>query len=272
MWKTIGNNIADYRSYPRIVGETGGKDFIFIHPSYTDTQALATAITRGAFEYQGQKCSAASRAYVPKSLWADLKTVLVEMVKSIKMGDVEDFTNFMGAVIDGAAFDKHREYLEFAKSDGDHEVIAGGECNDDEGFFVSPTVVQSKKPQSKLMEEEIFGPVMTIYVYDDAKFEETLQVCDRTSPYALTGCIWATDRKAVMKAFELMHHAAGNFYINDKPTAAVVGQQPFGGSRASGTNDKAGSLLNLIRWTSPQTRKELLVPPSNYIYPSMLEE
>ncbi len=272
MWKVIGENISNYRTYPRIVGETGGKDFVFIHNSFTDIDALSTGLVRGAFEYQGQKCSAASRAYIPKSLWTQLKESLIETTKSIKMGDVEDFTNFMSAVIDTVSFNKHKNYIEFAKADPEHEILVGGKYDDSEGFFVWPTIVETTNPKSKMMEEEIFGPILTVYVYDDNKFEETLELCDSTSPYGLTGCIWAKDRTAINKAFDTMWHAAGNFYINDKPTAAVVGQQPFGGSRASGTNDKAGSMLNLLRWATPQAIKETFNPPTDYKYPFMGEK
>ena len=271
MWKTIGGNIADYKSYPRIVGETGGKDFIFVHPSFKDLDAITTGIVRGAFEYQGQKCSAASRAYIPKSHWGTLKKKLQAMTAEVTMGDVEDFTNFMGAVIDQSAFNNHKEYIDFAKKSDEYELICGGDYDDSKGYFVSPTIFKTTNPSAKLMQEEMFGPIMTIYVYDDDDYEETLSICDKTSPYALTGCIWALDRSAVRTAFRLMKHAAGNFYINDKPTAAVVGQQPFGGARASGTNDKAGSFLNLIRWTSCQTIKETLEPPTNFEYPFMGE-
>ncbi len=271
MWKTIGDNIAKYKSYPRIVGETGGKDFVFVHNS-ADPQIVATALIRGAFEYQGQKCSAASRAYIPKSKWAETKRILVKELKTVKMGDPEDFTNFMNAVIDQGAFDTITDYIKFAKKSKDAEIIFGGNFDDSKGYFIEPTVIQAKKPKFKTMEEEIFGPVLTIYVYEDAKYEETLKICDDTSEYALTGAIFADDRDAVQLANKILVNAAGNFYINDKPTGAVVGQQPFGGARASGTNDKAGSYLNLIRWVSPRTIKENFIPPADYRYPFMEEK
>ncbi len=271
MWKTVGTNIANYKSYPRIVGETGGKDFIFAHRS-ADIEELGVAIIRGAFEYQGQKCSAASRAYVPKSLWADLKDYIVKELKTVKMGDPRDFSNFMNAVIDKGAFSTITEYIEFARKSSDAEIISGGNFDDSKGYFIEPTVILAKKPHFRTMEEEIFGPVMTIYVYDDDKFEETLHLCDETSPYALTGAIFARDRYAVATANKILVNSSGNFYINDKPTGAVVGQQPFGGARASGTNDKAGSFLNMVRWMSPRSTKENLVPPKNYRYPFMSEK
>ncbi|MCI0513897.1 L-glutamate gamma-semialdehyde dehydrogenase [candidate division KSB1 bacterium] len=271
MWRTIGTNIPKYRSYPRIVGETGGKDFIFVHPTARLDETV-TAFIRGAFEYQGQKCSAASRAYLPASLWPAVKEKLVTEVKKIKMGSPEDFRNFMAAVIDQGAFDTIQSYINFARESADAEIIAGGNCDDSQGYFIEPTVVWTRDPQFKLMVEEIFGPVLTIYVYPDAEYEATLHVCDQTSPYALTGSILATDRMAISMAVEILRHAAGNFYINDKPTGAVVGQQPFGGARASGTNDKAGSLINLQRWVSPRTVKENFVPPTNFAYPFMAEE
>lgn len=268
MWKTVGANIAGYKSYPRIVGETGGKDFVFAHNS-ANMEAVATGLIRGAFEYQGQKCSAASRAYIPKSMWPSLKDRLIADVDSLKMGDVEDFSNFVNAVIDKPAYDSIVEYIDFAKSAGDCEILCGGKYDDSKGFFIEPTVVLTTDPHFKLMEEEIFGPVLTIYVYEDDKFVETLEEANKTSIYALTGAIFATDRAAVLKAGNILRHAAGNFYINDKPTGAVVGQQPFGGGRASGTNDKAGSMLNMIRWTSPRTIKETFVSPKDYRYPFM---
>ena len=271
MWRTVGENIANYKTYPRIVGETGGKDFIFAHPS-ADLEALVTATVRGAFEYQGQKCSAASRAYIPESLWPEFKDRLVAEIDTIKMGDVCDFSNFMNAVIDAAAFKSITGYIDHAKNDADSEIICGGEYDDSKGYFIQPTVIQAKQPHTKTMEEEIFGPVVTLYVYPDAEFSETLKVCDSTSPYALTGAIFAQERKAVLEASAALTHAAGNFYINDKPTGAVVGQQPFGGSRASGTNDKAGSALNLQRWISQRTVKENFIPPKNYRYPFLSEE
>jgi 1-pyrroline-5-carboxylate dehydrogenase len=269
MWKTIGSNMARYRSYPRIVGETGGKDFIAAHAS-ADPEALAVAIVRGGFEYQGQKCSAASRVYVPRSLWADVKERVVAMAGDIRMGDVRDFRNFMGAVIDKKAFDKHSEYLADAKRNA--TVVTGGAAKGEQGFFVEPTLVETKDPGYRLLQEEIFGPVVTAYPYDDAKWAETLELVDRTSPYALTGAVFARDRAAVREAALALRNAAGNFYVNDKPTGAVVGQQPFGGARASGTNDKAGSKLNVVRWVSARTVKETFSPPRDYRYPFMAEE
>ncbi|MCD4751031.1 MAG: L-glutamate gamma-semialdehyde dehydrogenase [Thermoanaerobaculales bacterium] len=271
MWKTVGTNIGAYKTYPRIVGETGGKDFIFAHPS-SDSQALATALVRGAFEYQGQKCSAASRAYIPSSLWPAIKESLLAQVAEIKMGDPVDFRNFMGAVIDAGAFADITGYIQHAKDSADAEILCGGEWDDSEGYFIQPTVVLTTDPRFKLMEEEIFGPVMTIFVYKDGDLDETLELCDTTSIYALTGAIFSEDRLAAVKMASRLRHAAGNFYINDKPTGAVVGQQPFGGSRASGTNDKAGSYLNLVRWTSQRTIKETFVPPKHFSYPFMGEE
>ena len=269
MWKTIGASMSSYRSYPRIVGETGGKDFIVGHAS-ADVDALAVAIARGGFEFQGQKCSTASRAYVPKSLWNAVRDRAVAMIDEIKMGDVQDFRNFMGAVIDKRAFDKISEYIDHAKKNA--TIIAGGKVDGAKGYFISPTLVEAKDPGYRLLCEEIFGPVVTTYVYDDAKWEETLKIVDETSPYALTGAVFAQDRRAVVQASSALRNAAGNFYINDKPTGAVVGQQPFGGARASGTNDKAGSKLNLIRWVSARTIKENFNPPSNYKYPFMAAE
>ncbi len=268
IWQTIGKNISNYRAYPRIVGETGGKDFIFAHPS-ADKKALVTAMVRGSFEYQGQKCSAASRAYVPASIWKDIKSELIETTNSLKMGDPEDFSNFMAAVIDKRSFDKIKGFIDQAKADSDADVIAGGECDDSVGYFIRPTIIQAKTPKYRTMSEEIFGPVLTVYVYDDNKVDETLELCNTTSPYALTGAIFAQDRYVIAKLAEKLEYAAGNFYINDKPTGAVVGQQPFGGSRASGTNDKAGSKLNLLRWMNLRTMKETFVPPTNHIYPHM---
>ena len=268
MWKTIGENIARYKTYPRIVGETGGKDFIFVHHSAVPSQ-VATAITRGAFEYQGQKCSAASRAYVPKSLWSQTKEILLKQVSEVKMGDPCDFTNFMNAIIDKSAYDSIKSYIDYAKSASDAKIIAGGNCDDSKGYFIDATIIETNNPKFKTMEEEIFGPVITIYVYEDADYEKTLNLCDQTSPYALTGAVFATDRKAVEIAETILRNAAGNFYINDKPTGAVVGQQPFGGARASGTNDKAGALHNMIRWTSPRAIKENLLPPTDFKYPFM---
>jgi 1-pyrroline-5-carboxylate dehydrogenase len=268
MWSEVGGNIGRYKTYPRLVGETGGKDFIVAHPS-ADQDALRTALIRGAFEYQGQKCSAASRAYIPQSIWKSLRAELVDEVDAIPQGDVADFRNFMGAVIDGKAYAKHMGAIQYAQKAEDSKVIAGGKGDDKIGWFVRPTVVETKNPDFKLLREELFGPILTIYPYADAKYEETLELCDRTSPYGLTGAIFARDRQAIRKASEKLVNAAGNFYINDKPTGAVVGLQPFGGARASGTNDKAGSFLNLIRWTSPRTIKETYVPPTDHRYPYM---
>ncbi len=271
MWKTIGRSIRQYKNWPRIVGETGGKDFVFAHAS-ADPDELAVGLIRGAFEYQGQKCSAASRAYIPRSLWPGLKKKLAEMSAEIKMGSPEDFTNFMCAVIDKPAFQSITEYIEMAKASPDIEFIAGGTYDDSEGYFIRPTVVLSSDPKHRLMQEEIFGPVLTLYVYPDSEFEQTLRLCDQTSPYALTGAIFAKDRKAIEIGMTVLENAAGNFYINDKPTGAVVGQQPFGGSRASGTNDKAGSMLNLQRWVSPRVIKENFDPPKEVKYPFMDEK
>lgn len=265
-WKTVGENIAKYNTYPKLVGETGGKDFIFAHKSAC-AKEVATAIVRGAFEFQGQKCSAASRAYIPVSLWKDVKKMVLDMLAEIKMGDVRDFSNFVNAVIDENSFDNIAGYIERAKKSKDAEIIAGGKCDKSVGYFIEPTIILAKNPKYESIVEEIFGPVITIYVYEDEKYIETLKLCDESSPYALTGSIFAHDRYAVMIADEHLRFAAGNFYINDKPTGAVVGQQPFGGARASGTNDKAGSYLNLIRWTSPRTIKETLCPPTDYKYP-----
>lgn len=266
LWKSIGNHIAQYRSYPRIVGETGGKDFVVAHPS-ADPQTVATALTRGAFEYQGQKCSAASRAYLPKSLWKKVESFLQDQLSSLKMGDVCEFGNFINAVIDKKSYDNLTAYIQQAQKDTDVQVIAGGRFSDEKGYFIEPTVLLTENPKYTTMCTELFGPVLTIYVYDDAKFEETLRLVDETSPYALTGAIFAQDRKAIATATDLLTDAAGNFYINDKPTGAVVGQQPFGGSRASGTNDKAGAPLNLLRWIAARTIKETFVPPTDYQYP-----
>jgi 1-pyrroline-5-carboxylate dehydrogenase len=266
IWKTIGNNIASYRNYPRIVGETGGKDFIVAHPT-ADVAAVAAAIVRGSFEYQGQKCSAASRVYAPANLWEELRERLVEEVGGIKMGDVSDFSNFMGAVIDEKALAKHREAIEEAKTSA--KVLVGGGVDDSEGYFVEPTVIETDDPNFRLMREELFGPIVTTYVYPEGKFDETLELVDKTAPYGLTGAIFAEDRQAVVKAEDVLRYTAGNLYVNDKPTGAVVAQQPFGGSRASGTNDKAGSMWNLIRWVSPRTIKETFVPATDYRYPFM---
>jgi 1-pyrroline-5-carboxylate dehydrogenase len=271
MWKKIGENIPKYKSYPRIVGETGGKDFVFAHPS-ADAAALATALVRGAFEYQGQKCSAASRAYIPRSIWNKVKEEMLSQVSEIKMGSPTDFRNFMTAVIDKKAFSDHISYIETAKNSSECKILCGGKGDDSVGYFIEPTVVLTENPKHKLMEEEIFGPVLTIYVYDDNKLDETLELCDTTSPYALTGAIFGTDRKVLRKMMDALKHSAGNFYINDKPTGAIVSQQPFGGGRASGTNDKAGSYLNLIRWTSMRAVKETFVPPTHFSYPFMKEE
>ncbi len=271
MWRTIGDNIATYRSYPRIVGETGGKDFVFLHPT-ADVDAAVTALVRGAFEYQGQKCSAASRAFVPESLWPAVKEKLLAQVAEVTMGDPEDFTNFMAAVIDEAAFLSIKEYIDHARSSADAEVIAGGGCDDSHGYFIEPTVVLTSSPDFKLLKEEIFGPVLTLYVYRDAELDRALEICDTGSPYALTGAVFARDREAVLAVARRLRDTAGNFYINDKPTGAVVGQQPFGGARASGTNDKAGSLWNLSRWVSARSIKETFVPPTHFSYPFMGEK
>ncbi len=271
MWQTVGNNIARYKSYPRIVGETGGKDFIFAHSS-ANVDKLVTAIIRGAFEFQGQKCSAASRGYIPKSLWPAVSKGLETEMAKIKMGPTSDFRNFFNAVIDKSAFATITEFIDDAKNAKDAEVIIGGGYDDSKGYFIEPTVILTSNPHFRTMEEEIFGPVMTLYVYDDAKYEETLAVCDKTSIYALTGAVFATDRAAVSLAMSRLENAAGNFYINDKPTGAVVGQQPFGGARASGTNDKAGSYLNLLRWVSTRTIKETFDAPESFGYPFMDQE
>ena len=271
MWKTIGDKINEYKYYPRIVGETGGKDFIFAHPT-ADLASLNTAIVRGAFEYQGQKCSAASRAYIPQSLWGKLEPMLKEDIATIKMGDPEDFTNFMTAVIDQNSFDKIKSYIDYAREANDAEIICGGSCDDSKGFFIEPTVIKTTNPKFKSMVDEIFGPVMTIFVYEDTDLDETLELCNKGSAYALTGAIFAQDRTALVHMEQKLTHAAGNFYINDKPTGAVVGQQPFGGGRASGTNDKAGSKLNLLRWLNARTIKETFAPPTDYRYPFMQED
>ncbi len=270
MWKQVGENITRYRQYPRLVGETGGKDFIFAHASAAeDLEALAVAIVRGGYEYQGQKCSACSRVYVPESLWPKLKTRLQELIGEIRMGDVRDFRNFMGAVIDESSFKNVSSYIELARKSSDATIIAGGETDRTEGWFVRPTLVQVTNPRHRIVCEEIFAPLVAVYVYPTAKYEETLRLCDESAPYALTGAIFARDRKAIAIATRELRHAAGNFYINDKPTGAVVGQQPFGGSRASGTNDKAGSPLNLVRWVSARTIKENFAPPAKVPYPFM---
>ncbi len=271
LWKTIGANIANYKTYPRIVGETGGKDFIIAHNS-ADAKQVATAITRGSFEFQGQKCSASSRAYVPSNLWPDVKKYIQADLADFKMGDVEDFGNFVNAVIDKKSFDKISKYIDDAKASPVVELVAGGGHDDSKGYFIEPTVLEAKDPMYTTMCEEIFGPVVTIYVYNEDNFEDTLRLLDETSPYALTGAIFSRDRYAAELATRKLVHAAGNFYINDKPTGAVVGQQPFGGSRASGTNDKAGSAINLMRWVSPRTIKETFISPTDYRYPFLGEE
>ncbi|HSK16916.1 MAG TPA: L-glutamate gamma-semialdehyde dehydrogenase [Gaiellaceae bacterium] len=268
MWKQVGESIASYRGYPRIVGETGGKDFIVAHPT-ADVNALATAIVRGSFEYQGQKCSAASRVFAPESLWRELEERLVEQVRSLRMGDVSDFENFMGAVIDASSFATQKEAIEEAQAHAASEVVVGGGVDDSEGYFVEPTVIRTTDPDFRLLRDELFGPVVTTFVYPDGRWEETLELVDRGASYGLTGAIFADDREAVVEAADVLRYAAGNLYVNDKPTGAVVGQQPFGGARASGTNDKAGSMWNLIRWVSPRTIKETFVPPTDYRYPYM---
>jgi 1-pyrroline-5-carboxylate dehydrogenase len=268
MWRTVAENVDNYRNYPRIVGETGGKDFIVAHPS-ADVDSLATAIVRGSFEYQGQKCSASSRVYAPSNLWPALRERLQEEVATIKMGDVSDFGNFMGAVIDGSSFKTQSEAIEEAKASKDADIVVGGGYDDSQGYFVEPTVIETRDPRFRTMREELFGPVVTAYVYDENKWDETLELVDSTAPYGLTGAVFSEDRAAIDDARDKLRYAAGNFYVNDKPTGAVVGQQPFGGARASGTNDKAGSLWNLIRWVSPRTIKETFIPPKNYRYPFM---
>ncbi len=268
IWRTVGDRIDTYRSYPRLVGETGGKDFLIAHPS-ADPAALKTAIVRGAFEYQGQKCSALSRAYIPESIWKDLEQPLVSEIGGITMGDPADFGNFMSAVIHKNAFDKIQGYIERAQASPDAEVLVGGECDDSKGYFIRPTLIRAKRPDYESACDEIFGPVLTVYVYPDAEWSETLDLVDSTSPYALTGAVFSQNRAAAKEATDRLRFAAGNFYVNDKPTGAVVGNQPFGGGRASGTNDKAGSPLNLLRWVSPRVIKETLVPPTDYRYPFM---
>ena len=271
IWKTIGEQLDKYRSFPRIVGETGGKDFVLAHPN-CNVQALVTALTRGAFEFQGQKCSAASRAYIPKSIWKDVKKMFLKDLKSLKMGPPEDFTNFINAVIDERAFDKITNFIEQAKKDKEVEIISGGGFDKTKGYYIEPTVIVSSDPKYRTMCEEIFGPVLTIFVYEDDSFDEVLKLVDNTSPYALTGAVFANERSVIQKATRALTHSAGNFYINDKPTGAVVGQQPFGGARGSGTNDKAGSILNLYRWVSQRTIKENFEPAEDYRYPFMSEE
>jgi 1-pyrroline-5-carboxylate dehydrogenase len=270
IWRQVTENLPKYRSYPKIVGETGGKDFIFAHKSANPLE-LATAIIRGAFEYQGQKCSAASRSYIPKSLWGETRSHLISMVSKIKVGDVRNFGNFVNAVIDESSFGKIMEYIEKASASKSAEIIAGGKGDKSKGYFIEPTIIVTEDPHFITMEEEIFGPVMTVYIYEDDKYEETLKLCDETSPFGLTGAIFSNDKYAMIQACRTLRYAAGNFYINDKPTGAMVGQQPFGGARASGTNDKAGSYLNLIRWVSPRTIKETLIPATDFRYPYMVE-
>jgi 1-pyrroline-5-carboxylate dehydrogenase len=265
MWETVGTNIGSYRNYPRIVGETGGKDFILAHPS-AEAEAVATAVVRGSFEYQGQKCSAASRLYVPSNLWPEVRERLAADVATIRMGDVADFENFMGAVIDSNAFATHSEAISEAKAAG-AEILAGGATDDSEGYFVQPTVITTEDAGFRLLRDELFGPIVTTYIYDERRWDDTLRLVDETAPYGLTGAVFATERSAIEEAHEALRYAAGNFYVNDKPTGAVVGQQPFGGSRASGTNDKAGSMWNLIRWVTPRTIKETFVPATDYRYP-----
>jgi 1-pyrroline-5-carboxylate dehydrogenase len=266
MWRTIGENIANYKSYPRIVGETGGKDFVMVHPS-ANVEAVATALVRGAFEYQGQKCSAASRAYIPKSLWNEVKAVIKAQIDTIKIGSPEDPSNFVNAVIDKTSFEKCQGYIERANASNEANVIIGGKCDGSKGWFVEPTVIETTNPKYESMVEEIFGPILTIFVYENEKWTETLHLVDTSSPYSLTGSIFAQDRYAIDEAYKALENSAGNFYINDKPTGAVVGQQPFGGGRASGTNDKAGSKMNLLRWVSVRSIKETFVSPKDYKYP-----
>lgn len=271
LWRSVANNLENYRSYPRVVGETGGKDFIFVHPS-AHVDEVATAMVRGAFEYQGQKCSAASRAYIPESLWPELKKKIGRNMRLIKKGDVKDFCNFVNAVIDDKAFKNITSYIEKARASSEAEIIEGGTYDDSVGYFIDPTIILTTNPHFLTMEEEIFGPVLTVYVYKDEEFEQTLELCNQTSPYGLTGSIFSKDRYATVKACQVLRYGAGNFYINDKPTGAVVGQQPFGGSRQSGTNDKAGSYLNLLRWISPRTIKETFLPATDFRYPFMHEK
>ena len=271
MWKTIGANIPNYKSYPRIVGETGGKNFVFAHPS-ADVTALVANLIRGGFEYQGQKCSAGSRAYIPASLWPEVRERLVAELKEVKMGSPVDFRNFVAAVIDEPSFDRIMDFINFAKNSPDAEIVSGGNGDKSEGYFIEPTVVKTTDPRFRLMTQEIFGPVLTVFVYDDAKLDETLELCNDTSPYALTGAVFARERGVIERMAKALRHAAGNFYINDKPTGAVVGQQPFGGARASGTNDKAGSMLNLVRWVSQRAIKETFNPPTDFRYPFLGEK
>ena len=268
IWNTIGANISTYNCYPRIVGETGGKDFIFAHES-AQIEALAVAILRGAFEYQGQKCSAASRVYIPTNIWPRVKDRLIKDLKTVKIGDVQDFSNFMGAVIDQKSFDKLSGYIQRAKDSKEAEIVFGGECHGEKGYFIEPTVIETTNPRYETMVDELFGPVVTVYLYNPEELDAALQLCDKTSPYALTGAVFAQDRYVISKMAQALKHAAGNFYINDKPTGAVVGQQPFGGGRASGTNDKAGSAINLLKWVNSRTIKETFVPPVDYRYPYM---
>jgi 1-pyrroline-5-carboxylate dehydrogenase len=271
MWKTVGERIGDFRNYPRIVGETGGKDFIVAHPT-ADVEAVATAIVRGSFEYQGQKCSAASRIYAPSNLWPELRERLADEIAGLKYGDVSDFSNFMGAVIDDKALKTQIAAVEEAKASAKAKILVGGKADDSEGYFIEPTVIETEDPEFRTMREELFGPVVTTYVYPENAWDDTLELVDRTAPYGLTGAVFARDREAIEDAQEKLRYTAGNFYVNDKPTGAVVGQQPFGGGRASGTNDKAGSMWNLIRWVSPRTIKETFVPPKDYRYPYMAED
>ena len=268
MWRTVASNMERFRNYPRIVGETGGKDFIVAHPS-ADVDALATAIVRGSFEYQGQKCSASSRVYAPSNLWPELRERLQEQVATITMGDVSDFGNFMGAVIDSSSFRTQADAIEEAKANAESDIVVGGGYDDSKGYFVEPTVIETRDPGFRTMREELFGPVVTTYVYDENKWDDTLELVDTTAPYGLTGAVFSEDRAAAADAQQKLRYAAGNFYVNDKPTGAVVGQQPFGGARASGTNDKAGSMWNLIRWVSPRSIKETFTPPTSYRYPFM---
>ncbi len=271
MWETIGKNISGYRNYPRIVGETGGKDFVVVHPS-ADIRPIATALVRGAFEYQGQKCSAASRAYVPKSLWPKIKEEFISLTKELKVGSTEDFRNFVNPVIDKESFEKITSYIDFAKESKEASILQGGTYDDAKGYFVDPTIIETSNPRFKTMVEEIFGPVITMYVYEDDKYEEILHECDQATAYALTGSVFAKDREAVIKAQKVLQQAAGNFYINDKPTGSIVNQQPFGGARASGTNDKAGSKMNMLRWMSARSIKETYAAPRDYRYPFMEAE